>query len=61
MLQALSTFSVALGISLYYEWRLGLVALSLAPIMGAVLYKQGRMITAQTFGTAKTMEDSSKV
>nr|XP_032517288.1 ATP-dependent translocase ABCB1-like [Danaus plexippus plexippus] len=61
VLQALSTFSVALGISLYYEWRLGLVALSLAPIMGAVLYKQGRMITAQTFGTAKTMEDSSKI
>ncbi|CAG9561789.1 unnamed protein product [Danaus chrysippus] len=61
VLQAISTFSVSLGISLYYEWRLGLVALSLAPIMAAVMFKQGRMITAQTFGTAKTMEDSSKI
>ncbi|CAH2096061.1 unnamed protein product [Euphydryas editha] len=61
VLQAVGTFSFALGVSLYYEWRLGLVALAFVPFMAAVLYKQGRMVTAESFGTAKTMESSSKV
>ncbi|XP_045448213.1 ATP-dependent translocase ABCB1 [Melitaea cinxia] len=61
VLQAFGTFSFSLGVSLYYEWRLGLVALAFVPLIAAVLYKQGRMITAESFGTAKTMESSSKV
>ncbi|XP_047533221.1 ATP-dependent translocase ABCB1-like [Vanessa atalanta] len=61
VLQAFGTFSFALGVSLYYEWRLGLVALAFVPLMAAVLYKQGRMVTAESFGTAKTMESSSKI
>ncbi|XP_046965723.1 ATP-dependent translocase ABCB1 [Vanessa cardui] len=61
VLQAVGTFSFALGVSLYYEWRLGLVALAFVPLMAAVLYKQGRMVTAESFGTAKTMESSSKI
>lgn len=61
VLQAVGTFCFALGVSLYYEWRLGLVALAFVPLMAAVLYKQGRMVTAESFGTAKTMESSSKV
>ncbi|XP_061383690.1 ATP-dependent translocase ABCB1-like [Danaus plexippus] len=61
VLQAIGTFSFALGVSLYYEWRLGLVALAFVPFIAAVLYKQGRMVTAESFGTAKTMEKSSKI
>ncbi|XP_039753186.1 ATP-dependent translocase ABCB1-like [Pararge aegeria] len=61
VLQAFGTFSFSLAVSLYYEWRLGLVALTFVPLMAAVLYKQGRMVTAESFGTAKTMEQSSKI
>ncbi|VVC86623.1 unnamed protein product [Leptidea sinapis] len=61
VLQAFGTFSFALGVSLYYEWRLGLVALTFVPFLAAVLYKEGRMVSAQSFGTAKTMETSSKI
>lgn len=61
VLQAFGTFTFSLAVSLYYEWRLGLVALAFVPLMAAVLYKQGRMVTAESFGTAKTMEQSSKV
>ncbi|XP_045772549.1 ATP-dependent translocase ABCB1-like [Maniola jurtina] len=61
VLQAFGTFTFSLAVSLYYEWRLGLVALAFVPLMAAVLYKQGRMVTAESFGTAKTMEQSSKI
>ncbi|CAK1551194.1 unnamed protein product [Leptosia nina] len=61
VLQAVGTFSFALGVSLFYEWRLGLVVLVFVPFLAAVLYNEGRMVSAQSFGTAKTMEASSKI
>lgn len=61
VLQAVGTFSFALVLSLIYEWRVGLVALSFVPIIIFVLYREGRMAHADSFGTAKTMEASSKV
>lgn len=61
VVQAVGTFSLALVLSLYYEWRVGLVALTFVPLMVLLLYKEGRMANAESFGTAKTMEESSKV
>ncbi|CAG9561787.1 unnamed protein product [Danaus chrysippus] len=61
VLQAFGTLCFSLIVSLYYEWRLGLVALAFVPIMAAIVYKQGRMVNAESFGTAKTMEKSSKL
>ncbi|XP_026765038.2 ATP-dependent translocase ABCB1-like isoform X1 [Galleria mellonella] len=61
VLQALGTFGFALGLALFYEWRVGLVAFTFAPIMAAILYKEGRMVSAESFGAAKTMEASSKI
>ncbi|CAH0600439.1 unnamed protein product [Chrysodeixis includens] len=61
VLQALGTFGFALVLSLIYEWRVGLVALTFVPIITFVLYKQGRMTYAESAGTAKTMEASSKI
>jgi hypothetical protein len=61
VLQAAGTFGFALALALVYEWRVGLVALAFVPLMAAVLYKEGRLVSAESFGTAKTMEASSKV
>ncbi|KAL4715421.1 hypothetical protein ACJJTC_015324, partial [Scirpophaga incertulas] len=61
VLQAVGTFGFALVLALVYEWRVGLVALAFAPMMAAVLYKEGRLVSADSFGTAKTMEASSKI
>ncbi|KAI8436928.1 hypothetical protein MSG28_010354 [Choristoneura fumiferana] len=61
VLSAFGTFGFALALSLIYEWRVGLVALAFVPIMVAILYKEGRMVSAQSFGAAKTMESSSKI
>lgn len=57
----MSTFTFALILALYYEWRVGLVALTFVPLLSAILYKEGRMVSAESFGTAKTMEASSRV
>ncbi|XP_026327715.1 multidrug resistance protein 1-like isoform X2 [Hyposmocoma kahamanoa] len=61
VLQAVATFSFALGLALYYEWRVGLVALTFVPLLSAILYKEGRMVSAESFGAAKTMQASSKI
>ncbi|XP_052753334.1 ATP-dependent translocase ABCB1-like [Galleria mellonella] len=61
VLQAAGTFILALVLSLYYEWRVGLVAFTSVPLMAAIVYKEGRMVSAESFGTAKTMEASSKL
>lgn len=61
MLQAIGTFGFALVLSLYYEWRVGLVALAFVPVIVVILYKEGRMVSEESSGTAKTMEASSKV
>ncbi|XP_047990871.1 ATP-dependent translocase ABCB1-like [Leguminivora glycinivorella] len=61
VLSAIGTFGFALVLSLIYEWRVGLVALTFVPVMVAILYKEGRMVSAQSFGAAKTMEKSSKI
>ncbi|XP_072949349.1 ATP-dependent translocase ABCB1 [Epargyreus clarus] len=61
VLQAVGTFSFGLGLSLYYEWRLGLVALTFVPLVAAILFKEGRIISAESAGAAKTMEASSKI
>ncbi|KAM3968188.1 ATP-dependent translocase ABCB1-like [Aphomia sociella] len=61
VLQAVGTFGFALVLSLYYEWRVGLVALTFVPILAGILYKEGRMVSADSFGTAKTMEASAKI
>ncbi|XP_059052143.1 ATP-dependent translocase ABCB1-like isoform X2 [Achroia grisella] len=61
VLQAAGTFIFALVLSLYFEWRVGLVAFTSVPLMAAIVYKEGRMVSADSFGTAKTMEASSKL
>ncbi|KAI5635208.1 ABC transporter transmembrane region domain-containing protein [Phthorimaea operculella] len=61
VLNAAGTLTFALILSMIYEWRVGLVALTFVPLLAAILIKQGRMVTAESHGTAKTMEQSSKV
>lgn len=61
MLQAIGTFTLALVLSMIYEWRVGLVSMTFVPILMFILYKEGRMVSAESFGTARTMEASSKV
>ncbi|CAH2269464.1 jg6505 [Pararge aegeria aegeria] len=61
ILQAVGTFLFAIVVSMYYEWRLGLVVLSCAPIFIAVVNIEGKMVSEESTGIAKAMESSSKV
>ncbi|KAH9634092.1 hypothetical protein HF086_001294 [Spodoptera exigua] len=61
VVQAVGTFGFALVLSLIFEWRVGLVALTFVPIIIFVLYKEGRMTYAATSGTVRAMESSSKI
>ncbi|CAH1643412.1 unnamed protein product [Spodoptera littoralis] len=61
VVQAVGTFGFALVLSLIFEWRVGLVALTFVPIIIFVLYKEGRMTYIATSGTVKVMETSSKI
>ncbi|XP_059052145.1 ATP-dependent translocase ABCB1-like [Achroia grisella] len=61
LLQAAGTLILALVISLYYEYRVGLVALVFVPIIAGVFYKERQMAGDESSGTAKAMEASSKL
>ncbi|XP_053600258.1 ATP-dependent translocase ABCB1-like isoform X2 [Plodia interpunctella] len=61
VLQAAGTFGFSLVLSLYYEWRVGLVALAFVPLLMFIMFREGRMVYSESSGTAKTMENSSKL
>ncbi|XP_031765976.2 ATP-dependent translocase ABCB1-like isoform X2 [Galleria mellonella] len=61
LLQAAGTLVLALVISFYYEYRVGLVALVFVPLIAGVFYKERQMAGAESTGTAKAMEASSKL
>ncbi|KAG6459009.1 hypothetical protein O3G_MSEX011164 [Manduca sexta] len=61
VLQAAGTFGFALILAMVYEWRVGLVSLAFVPLLMFILYREGRLAHFETFGTAKTMETSSKI
>ncbi|XP_060800783.1 ATP-dependent translocase ABCB1 isoform X2 [Amyelois transitella] len=61
VLQAAGTFGFSLVLSLIYEWRVGLVALAFVPFLVTVIFKEGRMVSSNSWGTAKAMEASSKI
>lgn len=46
---------------MYYEWRLGLVALSFTPVLMAGLYFQIVLLRQENLGTGKALEKSTKV
>lgn len=61
ILQAVGTFGFALILAMIFEWRVGLVSLTFVPLIAVIMFQQGRMISDESFGTAKTMENSSKI
>lgn len=61
VIQAMSTLCFALGLSMYYEWSLGLLALSFAPFILVATFLQRKIMAQENMGTAKTMEESTTV
>lgn len=59
--EAVSTMVVSIVISLYYEWRLGLLALSFTPLSILFVYLNGRVIQKQSSLERISLQQSAKV
>lgn len=46
---------------MYYEWRLGLLALVFTPFILIATYLQRKVMVSENLGTRKSMEASTKV
>nr|CAD7572208.1 unnamed protein product [Timema californicum] len=61
ILQALATLILGVTLSMYYEWRLGLVALVFAPAILIAEYSFEVLQYGQVEGNTKSMEKSTKI
>ncbi|XP_049809971.1 ATP-dependent translocase ABCB1-like [Schistocerca nitens] len=61
IVQSLSTLVLAVGLAVYYEWRLGLVAVSFTPFMLAAQVMQRKLVRGETLGQADAMEKAIKL
>ncbi|KAH8301534.1 hypothetical protein KR059_005587 [Drosophila kikkawai] len=61
IIQSISTLLLGIGLSMYYEWSLGLVALAFTPFILIAFYMQRTLMAKENMGSAKTMENSTKL
>lgn len=61
IVQSLATIGLGIGLSMYYEWSLGLLALAFAPFILIASYLQRKVMAQENMGTAKTMENCTKL
>uniref|UniRef100_A0A1B0AKC4 ABC-type xenobiotic transporter n=1 Tax=Glossina pallidipes TaxID=7398 RepID=A0A1B0AKC4_GLOPL len=61
VIQALATISLGIGISMYFEWSLGLLALAFAPFILVATFLQRKVMVQEHMGTAKAMERCTKL
>lgn len=60
-LEALTTISVALGISFYYSWKLTLVTLGFMPFMIATGIVHSKILTGFARGDKNSLDQAGKV
>lgn len=61
ILQSISTLVLSIGIAMWYEWRLGFVALCFTPVLLLSIYFQVILMRQENMGSAKALEKSTKV
>lgn len=61
VLSSISTLVLAIGIAMYYEWRLGLVALAFTPLLLVGSYTDIIMMKQRNLGNGKALEKSTKI
>jgi ATP-binding cassette, subfamily B (MDR/TAP), member 1 len=52
---------IAIAIAMFYEWRLGLVALSFTPFTLAAAILHGKISQSEILSSAQALEKSTKV
>lgn len=61
ILQSLATIGLGVGLSMYYEWRLGLVAMAFVPFILVATYMQQKVLVVENRTTRTAMEGSTKL
>jgi len=64
VLQSISTLALGLSIGLFFEWRLGLVALAFSPFMVVSMFLMRRMMVGENQKNQKGttgLEEASRV
>lgn len=61
IIQSLTTLVLGVGLSMYYQWKLGLVALSFTPFILVATYLQRKVMEQENMGTTKSMENCTKL
>ncbi|XP_016973684.1 ATP-dependent translocase ABCB1 [Drosophila rhopaloa] len=61
IIQSCSTLALGIALSMYYEWSLGLVALAFTPFILIAFYMQRTLMAKENMGSAKTMENCTKL
>lgn len=59
--QSISTIILSIILSIYYEWRLGLVGMSFIPFILVVTYLQGKLYANETFNYHQSLQTSTKI
>lgn len=61
VLQAVATLGLGVGLSMYFEWRLGLVALAFTPLILLSTFFTSRLMIGENNQYRMSMEKSTKV
>ncbi|CAG9855747.1 unnamed protein product [Phyllotreta striolata] len=61
IMQSLATFGLAIGLSMYYEWRLGLVTAAFSPIILIALFFERRNSSGQNDSRDQGLQKSTKI
>uniref|UniRef100_A0A0K8VT37 ABC-type xenobiotic transporter n=1 Tax=Bactrocera latifrons TaxID=174628 RepID=A0A0K8VT37_BACLA len=59
--QSAATIVLGVGLSMYYEWSLGLLALAFAPFILVAAVMQRKVMAQENMGTGKAMENCTKL
>ncbi|KAJ3662142.1 hypothetical protein Zmor_006501 [Zophobas morio] len=61
ILQSIATLGLSVGLSMYYEWKLGLVALAFTPLILIAIFLQHRLMTIENDAHHKSLQKSTKL
>ncbi|RZC33786.1 multidrug resistance protein 1, partial [Asbolus verrucosus] len=61
ILQSIATLGLSVGLSMYYQWKLGLVAMAFTPFILIAIFLQHRLMTVENDAHHKSLQKSTKL
>ncbi|EFA00893.1 ATP-dependent translocase ABCB1 [Tribolium castaneum] len=61
ILQSIATIGLSVGLSMYYQWKLGLVALAFTPFILLAVFFQHRLMNVENEAHHKSLQKSNKL